>query len=192
MRSVTFIIGVVLFTTLINATESKAQPFQPKSENIMTQPDTTQSTAVQPTSETEIRPFRVNIPDEALTDLKRRLAATKWPERELVADGSQGVQLETMKKLVDYWSAYDWRKTEAKLNSYPQFITKIDGVDIHFIHVRSKKKRRAYERRYRRKHYPLLANEHGGFVGTLILGKQAGILCSKGNTDTYGCQFLSE
>jgi len=86
-----------------------------------------------------IRPFHVSIPDEALTDLKRRIAATQWPDRELVADSTQGVQLATMKKLAGYWAKdYDWRKTEAKLNSYPQFITNIDGLDIHFIHVRSK------------------------------------------------------
>ncbi|HZE70785.1 MAG TPA: epoxide hydrolase [Pyrinomonadaceae bacterium] len=85
-----------------------------------------------------IRPFRVNIPEEQLVDLRRRIAATKWPERELVSDATQGVQLATMKKLADYWVNHNWRKTEAKLNSYPQFITNIDGLDIHFIHVRSK------------------------------------------------------
>src|SRR5882724_8130104 len=86
-----------------------------------------------------IRPFHVNVPEEALTDLRRRLAATQWPDRETVADDSQGVQLATMKQLVRYWSTdYDWRKVEAKLNSYPQFTTRIDGLDIHFIHVRSK------------------------------------------------------
>ena len=86
-----------------------------------------------------IRPFHVSIPDERLKDLRRRIAATQWPEQELVSDASQGVQLATMKKLADYWAKnYDWRKTEAKLNSYPQFITNIDGLDIHFIHVKSK------------------------------------------------------
>jgi pimeloyl-ACP methyl ester carboxylesterase len=86
-----------------------------------------------------IRPFSVKIPDAALVDLRRRVAATKWPERELVSDASQGVQLATMQKLAHYWATdYDWRKTEAKLNSYPQFMTNIDGLDIHFIHVRSK------------------------------------------------------
>jgi pimeloyl-ACP methyl ester carboxylesterase len=88
-----------------------------------------------------IRPFHVHVPDETLTDLRRRLVATKWPEKETVNDASQGVQLATMQKLVQYWSTdYDWRKVEAKLNSYPQFITTIDGLDIHFIHVRSKHK----------------------------------------------------
>jgi pimeloyl-ACP methyl ester carboxylesterase len=88
-----------------------------------------------------IRPFHNNIPEEALVDLRRRIAATRWPERETVTDASQGVQLATVKKLASYWATdYDWRKVEAKLNAYPQFVTNIDGVDIHFIHVRSKEK----------------------------------------------------
>jgi pimeloyl-ACP methyl ester carboxylesterase len=86
-----------------------------------------------------IRPFRVNVPQEAVDDLRRRIAATKWPGRETVADGSQGVQLATMQKLARYWATdYDWRKAEARLNALPQFVTNIDGLDIHFIHVRSK------------------------------------------------------
>jgi pimeloyl-ACP methyl ester carboxylesterase len=86
-----------------------------------------------------IRPFRVHFPDEALADLKRRIVATRWPEREIVTDQSQGVQLATVQKLARYWETeYDWRTCEAKLNALPQFITRIDGVDIHFIHVRSK------------------------------------------------------
>jgi pimeloyl-ACP methyl ester carboxylesterase len=86
-----------------------------------------------------IRPFRVKFAEEALVDLRRRIAATKWPGRELVTDASQGVQLATMQKLARYWANdYDWRKIEAKLNALPQFITEIDGLDIHFIHVRSK------------------------------------------------------
>jgi pimeloyl-ACP methyl ester carboxylesterase len=86
-----------------------------------------------------VRPFHVNIPDQALTDLHRRLAATRWPDREVVTDQSQGVQLATLKQLVRHWETdYDWRKVEARLNALPQFITEIDGVDIHFIHVRSK------------------------------------------------------
>ena len=88
-----------------------------------------------------IRPFHVSFPDKALTDLKQRVAATKWPGREIVSDASQGVQLATMQKLANYWATeYDWRKCEAKLNALPQFVTTIDGVDIHFIHVRSKNK----------------------------------------------------
>src|SRR6201990_2007298 len=86
-----------------------------------------------------IRPFHVNFPKAALDDLRRRIAATRWPEQETVADGSQGVQLATLKKLASYWQTdYDWRKVEAKLNALPQFITTIDGVDIHFIHVKSR------------------------------------------------------
>jgi pimeloyl-ACP methyl ester carboxylesterase len=86
-----------------------------------------------------IRPFRVNVPNADLADLRRRLAATRWPTNELVKDRSQGVQLATLKHLVRYWATdYDWRKVETKLNALPQFITKIDGVDIHFIHVKSR------------------------------------------------------
>ena len=86
-----------------------------------------------------VRPFRINFPDEALADLRRRILATRWPERETVMDASQGVQLATVQALIDYWgSDYDWRKCEAKLNALPQFTTEIDGLDIHFIHVRSK------------------------------------------------------
>jgi pimeloyl-ACP methyl ester carboxylesterase len=86
----------------------------------------------------EIRPFRVDIPEEELAELRRRIAATNWPSRELVADRSQGVQVATMQALARYWATeYDWRKAEAKLNALPQFTTEIDGVDIHFIHVKS-------------------------------------------------------
>ena len=86
----------------------------------------------------EIRPFHFEIPDEALDDLRRRIAATQWPEKETVADESQGVQLATMQKLARYWETeYDWRTCGAKLNALPQFVTEIDGLDIHFIHVRS-------------------------------------------------------
>src|SRR5204863_4469038 len=89
----------------------------------------------------EIRPFRVDIPEAALVDLRRRIAATRWPEREVVTDQSQGVQLATIQNLARYWqNEYDWRKAEAKLNALPQFVTNIDGVDIHFIQVRSKEK----------------------------------------------------
>jgi pimeloyl-ACP methyl ester carboxylesterase len=88
--------------------------------------------------EAGIRPFHVEVPEEALADLRRRIAGTRWPSRELVADRSQGVQLATMQALARYWANdYDWRRCEAKLNALPQFTTEIDGVDIHFIHVRS-------------------------------------------------------
>jgi pimeloyl-ACP methyl ester carboxylesterase len=86
-----------------------------------------------------IRPFHVNVPDAELIDLRRRIAATRWPDRETVNDRSQGVQLGKFQELVRYWgTGYDWRKVEAKLNALPQFVTTIDGVDIHFIHVRSR------------------------------------------------------
>ncbi len=86
----------------------------------------------------QIRPFRVDIPEEKLTDLRRRIAATRWPEKEPVDDQSQGAQLAKVQEFVDYWATdYDWRTLEAKLNALPQFITEIDGLDIHFIHVRS-------------------------------------------------------
>src|SRR5262249_6165326 len=86
-----------------------------------------------------IRPFRVNVPEAKLVDLRRRIAATQWPEKEIVEDTSQGVQLKTMQQLARYWATeHDWRKVEAKLNALPQFMTEIDGLDIHFIHVRSK------------------------------------------------------
>jgi pimeloyl-ACP methyl ester carboxylesterase len=88
---------------------------------------------------TEIRPFHVDVPDEALDDLRRRIAATQWPEKETVADQSQGVPLAMMQELARYWETdYDWRKCEEKLKVLPQFITEIDGLDIHFIHVRSR------------------------------------------------------
>ena len=91
------------------------------------------------TDQAAIRPFQVNVPDAELTDLRQRINATRWPERETVTDASQGVPLATMQKLAHYWATeYDWRKVEARLNALPNFITEIDGLDIHFIHVRSK------------------------------------------------------
>ena len=87
---------------------------------------------------TAIRPFNIDVPEEQLADLRRRIEATRWPSSELVDDRSQGVQLATMKALARYWTTeYDWRKCEARLNALPQFMTEIDGLDIHFIHVRS-------------------------------------------------------
>jgi pimeloyl-ACP methyl ester carboxylesterase len=92
------------------------------------------------TTPTAVRPFRINVPEEDLVELRRRVLATRWPERETVTDESQGVQLATMQELARYWATeYDWRKCEAKLNTLPQFMTEIDGLDIHFIHVRSKR-----------------------------------------------------
>src|SRR4051812_35809012 len=90
--------------------------------------------------QTIVRPFRVDsVSDTDLTDLRRRISSTRWPDREYVADATQGVQFATMQKLARYWGTqYDWRKCEARLQALPHFITTIDGLDIHFIHVRSK------------------------------------------------------
>src|SRR5213080_762280 len=105
----------------------------------------TESTAAQRASKQAdkdaIRLFQANFPETELAELRRRINATKWPERETVTHASQGVRLATMQALARYWGTdYDWRKCEAKLNALPQFITQIDGLDIHFIHVRSKEK----------------------------------------------------
>ena len=103
----------------------------------MTQETITRATAS--AEDRSIRPFRFNTPEQTLVDLRRRIAETKWPERETVTDATQGVQLVTMRELARYWQTdYDWRKVEARLNTLPQFTTTIDGLDIHFIHVRSK------------------------------------------------------
>jgi pimeloyl-ACP methyl ester carboxylesterase len=89
--------------------------------------------------DTAIRPFQAHIPEAALVDLRRRIADTRWPDRETVTDRSQGNQLDTLQEIVRYWGAdYDWRKVEARLNALPMFMTEIDGVDIHFIHVKSR------------------------------------------------------
>jgi pimeloyl-ACP methyl ester carboxylesterase len=105
----------------------------------MTQPSATQQRTEQASSKTAIRLFRVNVPEGELTELRRRINATRWPERETVPDASQGVQLATMQALARYWATeYDWRKVETRLQALPQFMTEIDGLDIHFIHVRSK------------------------------------------------------
>src|SRR5207247_4693927 len=102
------------------------QPIQGKAEDPMSSP-------------TEIRPFRVDMADEAIADLRRRIGAMRWPGKELVADRSQGVQLATLQALARYWATdYDWRRCEAKLNALPQFTTEIDGTGIHFIHVTSR------------------------------------------------------
>jgi len=110
----------------------------------MTQPNTVDAPAAATASreaagEEAIRPFRAQVPDADLADLRRRLQATRWPDKETIADASQGAQLANLQELVRYWGTdYDWRKGEAKLNAFPQFMTRIDGVDIHFIHVRSR------------------------------------------------------
>ena len=100
---------------------------------------TTSPVSEQVSDKTAIRPFHVNVPEAELTELRRRINATKWPDRETVPDATQGVQLATVQALARYWATeYDWRKVEARMNAYPQFITEIDGLDIHFLHVRSK------------------------------------------------------
>jgi pimeloyl-ACP methyl ester carboxylesterase len=103
--------------------------------------ETLTDVARQTGSDPDIRPFRVSIPEADLADLRRRIKATKWPEKETVSDESQGVQFATTQKLARYWGTdYDWRKAEAKINAVPNFITNIDGLDIHLIHVKSKEK----------------------------------------------------
>ena len=114
-----------------------------KNENINGCTDLTEALALQVPDETltsdMIRPFNVHISDEDLKDLKQRIIATRWPDKETIADASQGAQLANLQQLLSYWgNKYDWRKAEAKLNAFPQFMTNIDGIDIHFIHVRSK------------------------------------------------------
>ena len=105
----------------------------------MTGNTATQRTTAQAANKTALRPFQVNVPEAELTELRRRIKATKWPERETVTDATQGVQLAFIQALARYWATdYNWRRCEAQLNSHPQFITEIDGLDIHFIHVRSR------------------------------------------------------
>jgi pimeloyl-ACP methyl ester carboxylesterase len=105
----------------------------------MSQTGGTQPGGEQSAGKNAIRPFLVDVPEAELTELRRRINATKWPDRETVTDASQGVQIATMQKLARYWATdYDWRKCEARLKALPQFITEIDGLDIHFIHIRSK------------------------------------------------------
>jgi pimeloyl-ACP methyl ester carboxylesterase len=105
----------------------------------MTPATVTERRSEQTTDRSEIRPFRVEVPEENLAELRRRITAARLPEKETVTDFSQGVPLDTVKKLARYWATeYDWRKVEARLNAVPNFMTEIDGLDIHFIHVRSK------------------------------------------------------
>src|SRR5260370_39060909 len=114
-------------------------PRTSQKENTMAQTSIRQASGERAADKNAIRPFQVNIPEAELTELRRRINATKWPERETVTDATQGVQLATSQALASYWAKeYDWRKIEAKLNALPQFITEIDGLNIHVIHVRSK------------------------------------------------------
>jgi pimeloyl-ACP methyl ester carboxylesterase len=117
---------------------AETTPQTAQKENTMTQTGATQQGNKQAT-DNSIRPFRVNVPEAKLADLRNRINATNWPERETVPDASQGVQLATIQALAGYWGTeYDWRKVEARLNALPNFMTEIDGLEIHFIHVRSK------------------------------------------------------
>jgi pimeloyl-ACP methyl ester carboxylesterase len=110
-----------------------------KANQKRTQPDVTKASSLPSVDTDAIRPFRAKVQEESLANLRRRLKETRWPDKETVADATQGAQLANLQDLVRYWGTdYDWRKGEAKLNSYPQFMTKIDGVDIHFILVKSR------------------------------------------------------
>ncbi|MFK0377014.1 epoxide hydrolase family protein [Pandoraea sp. NPDC090278] len=134
MRALAVIAALASIGLFVPAWTNAAQPIE------VTQA-TPATTASMQAVDTSIRPFQFHASEQSLKDLRQRIAATKWPSRELVNDGTQGVQLETMKKLAQYWANdYDWRRVESKLNALPQFVTNIDGVDIHFIHVRSKNK----------------------------------------------------
>ena len=132
--------STLFLSLLVSPSLSEAQTMTaptPETVSSTTAPATKSRASTDTT--TAIRPFTVKIPEAQIADLKRRLAATRLPTKEIVKDRSQGVQLATIRALVNYWEKdYDWRKAEARLNAYPQFVTKIDGVDIHFIHVKSR------------------------------------------------------
>ena len=135
----TFALGIGLIALSGHAQSNNSKANQ--REVNLTQTTATQKSNGQTAGKDAIRPFHVSIPKEAIDKLRRRIADTQWPEKETVADSSQGVPLATMQELARYWSTdYDWRKAEAKLNALPQFVTTIDGLDIHFIHVRSHEK----------------------------------------------------
>lgn len=142
-------IGVLLPTAVTHAqtnppvpggAETRAPvPNEPMPISTNTEKSVAEARTAQPAADESIRPFQINVPDADLADLQQRINATRWPDQETVADHSQGVQLKTLQELLQYWgSGYDWRKGEAKLNAFPQFMTRIDGVDIHFIHVKSR------------------------------------------------------
>jgi len=133
------IMASLLPVSALAATRTASPPSESPKENTMAKASATPQPSTQAADETAIRHFHVKFPESELAELRKRINATKWPERETVTDASQGVQLATIRKLAHYWATeYDWRKCEAKLNALPQFMTEIDGLDIHFIHVRSK------------------------------------------------------
>jgi pimeloyl-ACP methyl ester carboxylesterase len=140
MKRITFLLVTVAILAVAFSPKTIVEAFADSGTKTIQEEETmTQTIATQQSSEPAIRPYQFNFPDTELADLRRRINATKWPERELVTDASQGVQLGTVQKLARYWGTdYDWRKGEAKLKAVPHFITEIDGLDIHFIHVRSK------------------------------------------------------
>ncbi|MBW4541564.1 MAG: epoxide hydrolase 1 [Myxacorys chilensis ATA2-1-KO14] len=164
------IAGMTIATTQLSRFGSaNAQSSQTKPKET----PTTRPRVVQSTDPTTIRPFHINTSQEALVDLRQRIAATRWPEKETVADQSQGVQLATMQELTRYWATdYDWRKVEAKLKALPHFITQIDGLDIHFIHVRSRHENAL----------PLIVNH--GWPGSII--EQLKIIDPLTNPTAYG------
>jgi pimeloyl-ACP methyl ester carboxylesterase len=139
-RAVLILVACIVLPVIASAAQTA--PVNPRTSArgiSTTQPATVGTTVAPDTQPNAIRPFRAHIPQEAIVDLRRRIAATRWPDKETVADQSQGAQLAKLQELVRYWgNGYDWRKAEAKLNALPQFMTNIDGVDIHFIHVRSR------------------------------------------------------
>jgi pimeloyl-ACP methyl ester carboxylesterase len=138
VRATLLMACVVLLGYTSSVTHAQTSNRQPtKQERAMTQTAATPSGSS--VDKDVIRPYKVSIPDSALADMRRRIAATRWPSKELVEDRSQGVQLETLRELARTWSTeYDWRKCEARLNALPQFTTEIDGVEIHFIHIKSR------------------------------------------------------
>ena len=126
---------IAVMTLALAASTPETASAAKKKDTKMT--TSTAQPAAPPSAANAIHPFRVHMPDEALADLRRRLVATRWPDKETVDDRSQGAPLDKLQGLVHYWSTdYDWRKAEAKLNALPQFTTNIDGVDVYFIHVR--------------------------------------------------------
>jgi len=133
------ILASLLPPVALTATRTASPRSTKLEEHTMAQMTATQQASAHAADKAAIRPFRVKFSEQDLVDLRKRIDATKWPEQETVADASQGVQLATIRKLARYWTTeYDWRVVEGKLNALPQFITEIDGLDIHFIHVRSK------------------------------------------------------
>jgi len=133
------ILASLLPPVALTATRTASPRSTKLEEHTMAQMTATQQASAHAADKAAIRPFRVKFSEQDLVDLRKRIDATRWPEQETVADASQGVQLATIRKLARYWTTeYDWRVVEGKLNALPQFITEIDGLDIHFIHVRSK------------------------------------------------------